>query len=94
VIELDVADHGHVRHVLQELGGLVEVGAVVLVTFDDEVTSSSQPVARPLFAEIERDTTTSTDGSRLPWVKSHPSATSSWFCRAYRQTMEREFQRK
>ena len=36
VIELDVVDDGDVGQVLQELRGLVEVGAVVLVALDDE----------------------------------------------------------
>src|SRR6185503_12387433 len=37
VVVLEIPDDGHVREVFQELCCLVEEGAVVLVTFDDEV---------------------------------------------------------
>jgi hypothetical protein len=41
VIELDVVDDGDVRQVLEELRGLVEEGAVVLVALDDEVAPAA-----------------------------------------------------
>ncbi len=55
VIELDVVDHGDVGQVLQELGGLVEERAVVLVAFDDEVASLAEPIAGTVLAEIPGD---------------------------------------
>ena len=45
VIELDVVDDGDVRQVLQELGGLVEEGAVVLVAFDHELAAAADAIA-------------------------------------------------
>ena len=39
VIELDVPDDGDIGEILEELGGLVEEGAVVLVTLDHEVAA-------------------------------------------------------
>ena len=44
VIELDVVDDGDVRQVLQELRRLVEEGAVVFITFDDEVAPVADAV--------------------------------------------------
>ena len=55
VIELDVVDDGDVGQVLQELRGLVEEGAVVLVALDDEVAALPDPVAGAVLAEIARD---------------------------------------
>ena len=55
VIELDVVDDGDVGQVLQELRGLVEVGAVVLVAFDDERLALADAVAGAVVAEIPRD---------------------------------------
>ena len=45
VVELDVADHGNVRQVLQELRGLVEERAVVVVPLDDELSPAANSVA-------------------------------------------------
>ena len=45
VIELDVVDHADVREVLEELRGLVEERAVVLVPLDHELAATSNPVA-------------------------------------------------
>ena len=46
---------GDVGQVLQELGRLVEEGAVVLVAFDDEVAAAADAVARSAVTEVERD---------------------------------------
>src|SRR5581483_4719306 len=46
------ADNGDVRQVLQELRGLVEERAVILVALDDEVAARSEPEAS---VEIRRD---------------------------------------
>ena len=45
VIELDVVDDGDVRQVFQELGGLVEECAVVLVPFDHELPAAADAIA-------------------------------------------------
>ena len=45
MIELDVVDDGDVRQVFQELGGLVEEGAVVLVPFDHELAAAADAIA-------------------------------------------------
>ena len=45
VIELDVVDDGDVGQVLQELRGLVEEGAVVLVSLDHELAAAADAVA-------------------------------------------------
>ena len=42
VVELDVADDGDVGQVLQELRGLVEEGAVVLVALDHELAAAAR----------------------------------------------------
>ena len=55
VIELDVVDDGDVGQVLQELRRLVEVGAVVLVAFDDERLALADAIARAVVAEVPRD---------------------------------------
>jgi 2-oxo-3-hexenedioate decarboxylase len=55
VIELDVADHRNVRQILQELRGLVEVGAIVFVAFDHEGLALADPVAGAVSTEIARD---------------------------------------
>ena len=55
VVELNVVDDGNAGQVLEELGRLVEVGAVVLVPLDDEVPAMANPVAGAVVAEIERD---------------------------------------
>jgi len=54
MVEFDVVDDRDVGQVLQELGRLVEVGAVVLIAFDDEVPALPHTVARSVFAEIQR----------------------------------------
>ena len=45
VVVLDVVDDGDVGQVFEELGGLVEERAVVLVPFDDELAAAADPVA-------------------------------------------------
>ena len=55
VVELDVVDERDVGQILQELRGLVEEGAVVLVALDDELAPVAQPVARPLLTEVQGD---------------------------------------
>ena len=45
VVELDVVDDGDVGQVLQELRGLVEERAVVLVPLDHELAAAADPVA-------------------------------------------------
>ncbi len=57
MIELDVPDDRDVGEILEELGGLVEERAVVLVTLDHEVAALSDSIARALLPEIERDAT-------------------------------------
>ena len=86
VIELDVIDDGDVREILQELRGLVEEGAVVLVAFDHEVAALAEPVARPFLAEISRDA--ADKNARVQAAVNAaaiPSARSSTFSRASRQ---------
>ncbi len=55
VVELDVVDDGDVGQVLQELGGLVEERAVVLVAFDHEVAALPDAIAGSVLAEVARD---------------------------------------
>jgi hypothetical protein len=55
VIELDVVDDRDVRQVLQELRGLVEVRAVVLVAFDDEGLALADRDSSRRRAEVARD---------------------------------------
>ena len=55
MIELDVVDDGDVGQVLEELRGLVEERAVVLVALDDEVAALPDPIARAVLAEVPRD---------------------------------------
>ena len=55
VIELDVVDDGNIGQILQELGGLVEERAVVLIAFNDEVSSFSEAVARAAVSQVPRD---------------------------------------
>src|SRR3954452_19864534 len=55
VIEFDVADARDVREIFQELGGLVEKGAVVFVAFDDEVATMADPIAGSLLTKVARD---------------------------------------
>ena len=72
VVELDVVDDGDVRQVLQELRRLVEVGAVVFVALDHEIAARAEPVARPASPKFSAMPPTSTVGSSLPCVSSHP----------------------
>ena len=55
VIEFDVVDDGDVGQVLEELRGLVEVGAVVLVALDDERAPGAEAVAGAAVAEVPGD---------------------------------------
>ena len=75
VIELDVVDDRDVRQILQELGGLVEEGAVVLVAFDDKVAtaapSDSSSRARRRFRAMPP---TRMLGSAPACVSSHPAS--------------------
>jgi hypothetical protein len=55
VIELDVPDHGNIGQIFEEFSGLIEEGAVVLVTLDHKVPASPHSIARAVLAEVERD---------------------------------------
>ena len=87
VVELDVVDDGDVGQVLEELRGLVEERAVVLVAFDHEVAPLPEPIARAArrrnCARCRRRARS--DRARRASAASR-SATSSWSCRACRRS--------
>ena len=72
VVELDVVDDGDVGQVLQELRGLVEERAVVLVAFDDELASAAEAIARSVLAEVPRDAADEDAGVDAA-VRQHPA---------------------
>ena len=74
VIELDVVHHRDVGQVLEELGGLVEVGAVVFVAFDHERAPVPRGSSLPPRPKLRAMPPTSTVGSTPPCVSSHPAS--------------------
>ena len=68
-------DDGDVGQVLQELRGLVEERAVVLVALDDEVAAVAQAIARAVVAEIARRCRRrARSGPGPPCASSHPAS--------------------
>ena len=87
VIELDVVDDGDVRQVLQELRGLVEVGAVVLVAFDHErFAPCRSDSSRRRRRNCGRCRRSAPSGRRRQRSAATRQSRSSWSCRACRQS--------
>ena len=86
VIELDVADDGNLRQVLQELGGLVEERAVVFVALDHELLAAPCPIAGTAVSQVQRDA--ADEHRRVAVARASEASRSAplWsFCRACRR---------
>ncbi len=86
VIELDVVHDRDVRQVLEELRGLVEVGAVVFVALDDERLALPDAIAGAARCRsCGRCRRPAPSDPRRHASAASPPATSSWSCRGCRR---------